>query len=70
LAHPDEACQFVGVVKNIVYFGTDTTFHLEVEAIGEVTVRMQNRWGHQAVLQVGDQVGLKIDADALQALKD
>jgi spermidine/putrescine transport system ATP-binding protein len=70
LAPPDDTCQFIGTLRNIVYFGTDTTFHLDVDGIGEVTVRMQNRWGHQAVLQVGDPVGLKIDADALQVLKD
>ena len=70
LSPPDDHCQFVGTLRNIVYFGTDTTFHLDVDGIGEVTVRMQNRWGHQAVLQVGDPVGLKIDADALQVLKD
>jgi len=70
LAQLDDSCQFAGTVKNIVYFGTDTTFHLDVENAGEMTVRMQNRWGHQAVLQIGDQVGLKVEPDALQVLRD
>jgi spermidine/putrescine transport system ATP-binding protein len=70
LAPFDSSCQFEAVIRNIVYFGTDTTYHLDVVGAGEMTVRMQNRWGHQSVLQIGDTVGLKIDADALQVLKD
>ena len=70
LAPLDESCQFAGTVRNIVYFGTDTTYHLDVEHAGEMTVRMQNRWGHQSVLQVGDRVGLKVESDALQVLRD
>ncbi len=70
LAPLDNSCQFASVIRNIVYFGTDTTYHLDVEGAGEMTVRMQNRWGHQSVLRIGDSVGLKIEADALQVLKD
>jgi len=70
LAPLDDSCQFGGIIRNIVYFGTDTTYHLDVENAGEMTVRMQNRWGHQSVLQIGDQVGLKIEPEALQVLKD
>lgn len=70
LAPLDESCQFAGTIKNIVYFGTDTTYHLDVENADEMTVRMQNRWGHQSILQIGDQVGVKIEPDALQVLRD
>jgi spermidine/putrescine transport system ATP-binding protein len=70
LAPADESCLFTGTVKNIVYFGTDTTFHLEIHGGSAMTVRMQNRWGNQSVLQVGDAVGLKVEPDAMQVLKD
>ncbi len=70
LAPADGDCLFTGTIKNIVYFGTDTTFHLEIQGGGEMTVRMQNRWGNQSVLQNGDVVGIKVEPDAMQVLKD
>jgi spermidine/putrescine transport system ATP-binding protein len=70
LAPLDETCQFGGTIRNIVYFGTDTTYHIDVSGGTEMTVRMQNRWGHQGVLQIGDEVGLKVEPDAMQVLRD
>jgi spermidine/putrescine transport system ATP-binding protein len=58
-------------VTNIVYFGTDTTYHVELDGSRqEVTVRVQNRRGHQEVLKAGDVVGLRIAPEAMQILKD
>jgi spermidine/putrescine transport system ATP-binding protein len=70
LAPPDDSCQFAGTVQNVVYFGTDTTYHLDIQGGGHMTVRLQNRWGHQSVLQAGDQVGLRVAPEAMQVLKD
>jgi len=61
-----------GKVENIVYFGTDTTFHIRLDGAVDkhVTVRVQNRLGHKEILKAGDAVGLRIAPEAMQILKD
>jgi spermidine/putrescine transport system ATP-binding protein len=70
LVRPGADCQLAGRVENIVYFGTDTHFHIDLDSGGDVTVRVQNRRGHQEVLNTGDAVGLRIAPEAMQVLKD
>jgi len=70
LVRPGADCHLAGKVENIVYFGTDTHFHIDLDSGGEVTVRVQNRRGHQDVLKMGDAVGLRIAPEAMQVLKD
>jgi spermidine/putrescine transport system ATP-binding protein len=70
LLRPDGEAHLKGRVDNIVYFGTDTTFHVGLESGQAITVRVQNRRGHQDVLQVGDAVGLRIAPEAMQILRD
>ena len=71
LVRPGTEAHLSGTVENIVYFGTDTTFHVELEGSQqEVTVRVQNRRGHQEVLKAGDTVGMRIAPEAMQILKD
>ena len=71
LVRPGTEAHLGGTVQNIVYFGTDTTFHVALDGSGqEVTVRVQNRRGDQEVLKVGDAVGLRIAPEAMQILKD
>ncbi|TDQ78549.1 spermidine/putrescine transport system ATP-binding protein [Dongia mobilis] len=70
LVKADADAHFTGKVSNIVYFGTDTTFHIDLESGQGVTVRMQNRLGHRDVLQVGDVVGLRVEPEAMQVLRD
>jgi spermidine/putrescine transport system ATP-binding protein len=70
MVKPGTECHLSGTVQNIVYFGTDTHFMVDLDSGGEVTVRVQNRRGHQEVLRAGDPVGLRVPADALQVLKD
>ena len=70
LVQADGDSHLKGRVDNIVYFGTDTTFHLGLDGGQAVTVRMQNRQGHQEVLRVGDIVGLRIAPEAMQILRD
>ncbi len=62
--------QLAGKVENIVYFGTDTHFHIDLDSGGDLTVRVQNRRGYQDVLKNGDAVGLRIAPEAMQVLKD
>ena len=59
-----------GKVENIVYFGTDTTFHVALDDKSMITVRQQNRQGSRQRFAIGDRVGLKIPSDAMQVLKD
>jgi spermidine/putrescine transport system ATP-binding protein len=70
LVRADGDSHLKGSVSNIVYFGTDTTFHIGLDTGQELTVRVQNRRGHQEVLQIGDVVGLKIASEAMQILRD
>jgi spermidine/putrescine transport system ATP-binding protein len=70
LVRPGADCQLAGKVENIVYFGTDTHFYIDLESGGGITVRVQNRRGHQEVLKTGDPVGLRITPEAMQVLKD
>jgi spermidine/putrescine transport system ATP-binding protein len=70
LVKPGADCHLSGTVENVVYFGTDTHFHIDLESGGNVMVRVQNRRGHQGVLNVGDAVGLRIAPEAMQVLRD
>ncbi|HEY4161746.1 MAG TPA: ABC transporter ATP-binding protein, partial [Dongiaceae bacterium] len=70
MVKPGTECHMSGTVQNIVYFGTDTHFMVGLDSGGEVTVRVQNRRGHQEVLHAGDPVGLRVAPEAMQVLKD
>jgi spermidine/putrescine transport system ATP-binding protein len=70
LVRPGTEAHLAGKVENIVYFGTDTTFHVTLDTGEAVTVRVQNRRGHQEVLKSGDAVALRIAPEAMQILRD
>ncbi len=71
LVRPGSEAHLSGTIANIVYFGTDTTFHVAIDGTDkQVTARVQNRRGHQEIVKVGDQVGLRIAPEAMQILKD
>ncbi|WP_425280799.1 ABC transporter ATP-binding protein [Lutibaculum baratangense] len=59
-----------GRLTNIVYFGTDTHYHVELPQDGEFIVRMQNQRGSEASFETGDEVGIEIGDGAPQVLKD
>jgi spermidine/putrescine transport system ATP-binding protein len=59
-----------GRVENVVYFGTDTTYHLTLADGGAFIVRTQNRDGAKARFSTGDAVGVELAADSLQILAD
>ena len=59
-----------GLVENVVYFGTDTTFHLTLDGGGPFVVRVQNREGARRSFDRGDRVVVRLPADALQVLRD
>ena len=59
-----------GVIENIVYFGTDTHFHLTLNGGEQFTVRKQNSSGNVEEFKLGTKVELEIDASAIQILDD
>jgi len=59
-----------GVLENVVYFGTDTHFHVELDGGGEFTVRQQNTRTGGTVPDRGSRVGIAVSGDAAQVLRD
>jgi spermidine/putrescine transport system ATP-binding protein len=59
-----------GTLTNIVYFGTDTHYHVNLDTGGAFIVRMQNLRGSESGFEVGDKVGITFKQDAVQALRD
>jgi spermidine/putrescine transport system ATP-binding protein len=59
-----------GRVQDIVYFGTDTTYHVELAGGGQLTVRTQNREGARLAFVQDEPVGIAFAADAVQVLAD
>ena len=59
-----------GTLENIVYFGTDTHFHVRLDGGGEFTVRQQNSRTGAAVYGQGGRVGVQLSGDSAQVLRD
>ncbi|TCT09848.1 spermidine/putrescine transport system ATP-binding protein [Tepidamorphus gemmatus] len=59
-----------GDIENVVYFGTDTHYHVRLERGGAFTVRMQNARGGAEAFSTGERVGIEIAPGAIQVLRD
>ncbi len=59
-----------GKLSNIVYFGTDTHYHVALDSGGEFIVRMQNARDDTGRWRIGDKVGVSIDKGSVQVLRD
>ena len=59
-----------GTVENVVYFGTDTHYHVRLADSTMFMVRLQNRGVSNSPYSTGDKVGIVIDDGAAQVLKD
>jgi spermidine/putrescine transport system ATP-binding protein len=59
-----------GIIYNIVYFGTDTHFHVRLEDGTDFMVRQQNNGGAQGNHVVGAKTGIAIAAGAAKTLQD
>ena len=57
-------------MENVVYFGTDTIYHLRLQGDAPFIVRLQNHEGSQIVRGEGAEVGVRIADHALQVLRD
>ena len=59
-----------GTISSITYFGTDTTYRVDLDGGAPVTVRMQNGDGATAPFGKGDRVGVVVPAEAIRVLVD
>jgi spermidine/putrescine transport system ATP-binding protein len=59
-----------GVLQNVVYFGTDTHYHVKLSKGGEFIVRHQNSFSGGANFKAGQAVGIGFEGGAAQVLKD
>ncbi|UCI09247.1 ABC transporter ATP-binding protein [Mesorhizobium sp. B1-1-8] len=60
-----------GTLSNIVYFGTDTHFHVKLDGgDDDFIVRHQNSRSNPATYETGAKVGIQFEEDAARVLKD
>jgi spermidine/putrescine transport system ATP-binding protein len=59
-----------GTLSNIVYFGTDTHFHVTLSDGSRFTVREQNKPHQSGGLSVGDTVGITVADNAARVLRN
>jgi spermidine/putrescine transport system ATP-binding protein len=59
-----------GKLENVVYFGTDTHYHVKLDGGGGFIVRQQNTKGGGTSHSTGDAVGIKLEEHAAQVLRD
>ncbi|MGB2167045.1 MAG: TOBE domain-containing protein, partial [Candidatus Puniceispirillales bacterium] len=59
-----------GTLTNMLFFGTDTNYHLALDNGDTFVVRSQNEINHAFNPSIGDKLGIVIDEKAIQILKD
>jgi spermidine/putrescine transport system ATP-binding protein len=59
-----------GILRDVVYFGTDTHYHVDLDGAGEFIVREQNSRGTAPAFKTGDKVSIAIGENAAQVLRD
>ncbi len=59
-----------GKIENIVYFGTDTHYHVRLDDESAFVVRHQNRHGEGTAPSLGDSCAIAIEPGASQILRD
>ena len=62
--------QLNGTVENVVYFGTDTHYHVRLDTGGTFIVRQQNSRDGGSDFPVGSAAGVAIGDNAAQVLRD
>ncbi len=70
ITHASEKATLMGKLENIVYFGTDTHYHVALENGGVFIVRKQNSRAGGNEFKLGASVGVAFEADTAQVLKD
>ena len=64
------AATLQGSLKDIVYIGTDTQYRIAMEGDELFIARVQNTRGSRQLFEVGDRIGINVDPDSIQVLKD
>ena len=59
-----------GTLSNIVYFGTDTHYHVTLDGGENFIVRHQNSRANSVRYETGDKVGILFEEDAARVLKN
>ena len=59
-----------GRLDTIVYFGTDTHYHITLSTGEPFMARLQNTRGDTRPFEVGQEIGVSIEPDAVQVLRD
>ena len=62
--------ELTGVIENILYFGTDTHYHLKLASGEAFMARLQNNPSEAEKRAAGDKVAVLMDAKAIQILRD
>ncbi len=70
LVRRGEAADLWGKLENVVYFGTDTHYHVKLDGGASFIVRQQNAHGGGLGFATGDAVGVKLEDHAAQVLRD
>ena len=65
-----EDCDLKGTLSNVVYSGTDTHFHVELESDDSFISRAQNSGHGHTPWVPGELVGIKIQPGCIQILRD
>jgi spermidine/putrescine transport system ATP-binding protein len=65
-----EGALLPGTLGNVVYFGTDTHYHVDLDSGGSFVVRQQNQPDQQHHRQTGERVGVSFAPGIGQVLKD
>ena len=63
-------CLLLGTIRNTVYLGTDTHYIVELPDGLEFTAHVQNLRGHESRFDIGDSVGISVNAFTMQVLKE
>ena len=71
LQAPDDGAGLPGAIDRVVYFGTDTSYHVSLQGLdAAMLVRVQNRTGAARQFHEGDPVRLQVPPEAVQVLRD
>jgi spermidine/putrescine transport system ATP-binding protein len=70
LVRPHGKADLHGKIENVVYFGTDTHYHVRLDGGHAFIVRQQNARGVGTGFSEGEAAGIALEAHAAQVLRD
>jgi spermidine/putrescine transport system ATP-binding protein len=70
LATADEIDTMAGTLSEVIYFGTDTNFHVRLDDGETLVARVQNMRDGAPPLNAGARVGVRLRPGAIQILRD